>query len=616
MGLPDPDRLPPIDRLNEVPAVRLFVERAQAARIDFAPTADNVRTVAAICVQLDGLPLAIELAAARVQHLSPGALLTRLAPPHRGPGRLPMLTGGPRDQPDRLRTMRNAIAWSDNLLEPGEQSLFRRLAVFVGGFTLETAGAVFGGDGDMFDGVAALVDNSLLRQESGPDGEPRYAMLETVREYALDRLDASGEGDQARRMHAAYFVALAERADPAIWGGREHKLWLNRLETELANLRAALKWLEAADDAAGLLRLAAALGGLWHFRSYRVEGRGWISRALARDDGTAPAARATALVKLALLDRDLNGVPSPALVAEAIELRRELGYDLAVGRNLMLLATMLDARTDAARIEQAVAEATAIFKRLGDPVGLAFVREREGMAAVERGDADSARDLLTEALGLIRCAGTPYVISSGLLALGEVEVDRGDIAAAAGHYAECLLLWEETGSRECIVAAVAGTWQLAVVGERPNAAALLLGSAATLGKELGYAAPPRERTRSERAASTAFAALGEQAFAEVWTAGAALSFEGARAEAAALLAALAERPEPTKAGAPASPDGLTPREVDVVRLLAAGRSNREIADALFISHSTAVTHVRHILAKLGLESRAAVAAWAVRHGLA
>ncbi len=612
LALPDLDR--PAAELAASEAVRLFVARAQAARADFVERDADLPAVAAICRRLDGLPLAIELAAARVAHLPPATLLARLD------RRLPLLTGGARDLPARQRTMAATIAWSHDLLAPAEQALFRRLAVFAGGCTLEGAEAVAGAPGDrgldVLDGVASLVAKSLLRQGTGPDGGPRYWMLETAREFALERLEASGEADAARRAHAAFFVALAERADPAIWGGPEHKPWLDRLEAELANLRAALAWLEGANDRAGFLRLAAALGGLWHYRSYRVEGRGWVRRALARDDGTAPAARATALVKLALLDRDVGGVLSAAFVEEAIALRRALGYDLVVGRNLMLLATMLDARTDAARIERAVTEATAIFERLGDPKGLAFVRAREGMAAVERGDADRARDLLMEALGLVRREGTPYDISSGLLALGGVEADRGDIAAAAGHYAECLRLWDETGSRECIVAAVAGTGRLAAAGERPDAAVRLLGAAAALGEELGYAASPQERTRSERAASIACAALGEQAFAAAWAAGAALPFDGARADAEALLAALAERPDPTEAGAPAAPGGLSPREVDVVRLIAAGRSNREIADALFVSPSTAISHVSNILAKLGLDSRAAVAAWAVRHGLA
>jgi DNA-binding CsgD family transcriptional regulator len=529
--------------------------------------------------------------------------------------RLPLLAGGPRDQPARLRTMRDALAWSHDLLAPREQSLFRRLAVFVGGFTLDAAAAIMGDDGDVFEGVAALMDHSLVRQETAPDGSTRFAMLETIREYALERLEANGQRDETRRALAAYFVDLAERADPAIWGGPEHKPWLDRLETELANLRAALAWLEATDDRAGLLRLAAALGGLWHFRSYRVEGREWVRRALARDDGTVPAARATALVKVAVLDRDLDGVLSPALVAEAIELRRALGLEKAVGRNLGMLASMLDPRADADRIAQAVAEATAIFERLEDLVGIALVRARDGRSAIERGDFERARELLAESLALVRREGSPYHISSILLELGGVEADRGEIATAAGHFAECLQLWDETGSRECIVIAVAGTGQLAAADGRPEAAARLLGAAAALGAALGYVPPPRERRRDERAVATARADLGEQGYTAAQAAGAGLPFDVARAEAAAVLAVLAERPESTESCVSAPPGGLSPREVEVLRLVASGRSNREIADALFISVPTVKRHLTTILAKLELPSRAAAVAYAHTRGL-
>jgi non-specific serine/threonine protein kinase len=617
LEVPDLDRLPPVDRLAEIPAVRWFVERAGAARTAFAPTEDDLRAIAAICVRLDGLPLAIELAAARVPHLAPPALLSRLE------RRLTLLTGGPRDQPDRLRAMRNAIAWSDDLLAPDQQALFRRLAVFIGGFTLDAAAAVAGGDvldGDVLDSVAALVDNSLLRQEThsatGGDPEPRYAMLETVREFALEQLEASGEAEVSRRMHAAYFLDLAERADPAIWGGPEHKRWLDRLETELANLRAALVWLESVDDRAGFLRLAAALGGLWYFRSYRVEGRDWLRKAVASDDGAVPAARATALVKLALLDRELDGVLTPALVEEAIELRRALGLEQMVGHNLMLLASMLDPRTDADRIAQAAAEATAIVTRLDDAGGLAVVRARDGEAALERDDADRAHALMTEALALSRRDGVPFHVSSTLLELGGVEADRGEIAAAAGRYAECMRLWDETGSQECIVAAVAGMGRLAAAAGRPEAAARLLGAAAALGAALGYTPPPLERARSERAVATSCTALGEKWFAASQAAGAALPFDAARAEAETLLATLAECPEPRDSRAPAAPGGLTPREMEVLRLVAAGRSNREIADALSISIPTVKRHLTTILAKLDLPSRAAAVAYAHNHGLA
>jgi DNA-binding CsgD family transcriptional regulator len=286
-----------------------------------------------------------------------------------------------------------------------------------------------------------------------------------------------------------------------------------------------------------------------------------------------------------------------------------------VGRNLMMLASMLDARVDSDRIAPAVEEATAIFERLGDARGLAAVRRHHGLAAQERGDVDRARALLAEALALIRRDGAPFLVSRALLVVGWVEEGCGATVAAAVHYAECLRLWDETRSRECLVDAVAGTARLVAANGQPDAAARLLGAAAALGESLGYVAPHQARTRNESAAEYTRATLGDPAFSATWEAGAALPFDVARVEAEALLAALVERIESPESPALAVPGGLTPREEDVVRLIAAGRSNREIADALFVGQSTVISHVRNIFAKLGLDSRTAVAAWAIRHGL-
>jgi len=260
-------------------AVRLFVERAQAARADFALTGTNAPSVIEIVRRVDGLPLGIELAAARLAHLPPATLLQRLD------RRLPLLTGGAGDLPERQRTLRGTMAWSYDLLTPHEQGVFRRLAVFTGGCTLEAAEAVAATDDDAgfdaLDILASLVSKSLLRQEVDVDGGPRFTMLETVREYGWEQLAASDEGQSSRDRHAACFLELTERADPAIWGGPDHALWLDRLKAELVNLRTALAWLEGSGDGESFLLLAGSLGGLWHYRSHRVEGRAWLTRALA-----------------------------------------------------------------------------------------------------------------------------------------------------------------------------------------------------------------------------------------------------------------------------------------------------------------------------------------------
>ncbi|HET8645992.1 MAG TPA: hypothetical protein VFO85_10905, partial [Vicinamibacteria bacterium] len=296
LPLPDPlpghDAAAPAAEVLRSDAVRLFVERAQDVSNDFALTEENAGAVAAICRQLDGLPLAIELAAARVKILPPPALQARLE------RRLPLLTGGPRDAPQRQRTMRDAIAWSYDLLRDEEQALFRSLSVFVGGFTLDAAAAVARGEDSangaeelaLLDGISALVEASLLAVADTAGDQPRYGMLETVREFGLEMLAASGEERAARQRHADYFQLLAERAHDAALRGS----FRSSLVDDLANLRAALAWFEQAGEAEQSLRLAGALWPIWYVRGPYHEGRDWVERALARGGDADAAARGRA----------------------------------------------------------------------------------------------------------------------------------------------------------------------------------------------------------------------------------------------------------------------------------------------------------------------------------
>src|ERR687898_92977 len=300
LTLPDIGGHVSIDALMRSEAVQLFAQRGKAVNPSFAVTEENAQQLMDICQRLDGVPLAIELAAARVTHLSLPTLRERLE------RRLPLLTGGGRDRPLRLQTMRNAITWSHDLLLPAEQILFRRLAVFVDGCTLEAAEAVGGEGGDamclppsVLDHIAALVEASLLRSETGADGTTRYRMLETIREFAEDRLAASGEAEAVRKRHADFFIAFAERYELAeLLPDGDQVLAL--LEAEHANLRASLAWLEDTDECGALLRLAGALGRFWTGRGYSQESRDWLERALAHD-GTAAAYRAKALVALGII---------------------------------------------------------------------------------------------------------------------------------------------------------------------------------------------------------------------------------------------------------------------------------------------------------------------------
>ena len=293
LSLPDPDSLPPLEHLTEYEAIRLFVERARAVRPDFSLTEENGPAVVEICERLDGLPLAIELAAARIKLLPPRVLLDRLG------NRLKILTGGARNLPERQRTLRNAIEWSYELLDEGEKLLFGRLGVFSSGATLEAIEAVCDARGDLptdvFDGASSLLDKSLLRQEEEAIGEPRFVMLETIHEFAQVKLEESGEVEAVRRAHAEYFLALAEEAEPRLWGA-DDATWLDRLKQDHDNMRAALSWAIEQEEATLALRVGGAFGGSGTWKATYGEGRRWLEAALGKNWGAAAAeARARAL---------------------------------------------------------------------------------------------------------------------------------------------------------------------------------------------------------------------------------------------------------------------------------------------------------------------------------
>ncbi|HEU0114876.1 MAG TPA: LuxR C-terminal-related transcriptional regulator [Thermomicrobiales bacterium] len=593
-------------------AVRLFVDRALAVKPDLALTAETAPAVAEICRRLDGLPLAIELAAARVKVLSPAALQARLE------RRLPLLTGGGQDLPARQQTMRAAISWSYDLLTPDEQALFRRLAVFVGGFTLAAAEAVVGDEaGDVLDGIASLADKSLLRRIEHGAVDPRYGMLETVREFGSEQLATSGAEAATRRRHAAWCMTLAE----STWIGvdaRADAAWLNQLEADLDNVRAALVWLEQSGDAAGLLRLAGALWPFWHRHSHRREGRDWLERALAggRSAGVAFAARVRPLYGAAYLARNRGDYArATAQATECLALARETGDRRSAARALQLLAFIALAQGDYDRATARGEEALALSETLGDRSGWsAWVLSDLGMAAYGRGELARAEEILAEALALYRRFPDPFGTALTLGYLGLVACDRGDHAAAAERLAASLPLWQAMGNRENQAEWLAAVAALAAARREPETAARLFGAAETLRDALGHAFTLPERAAFDRGAAAARAAGGETRFVAAAAAGRALPLEQALAEASALLASVAAPPAPEPSEAP-NDVGLTARERDVLRLLVAGQSNPQIAAALFISPRTASTHVTNILAKLGVASRTEAAACAVRDGL-
>ncbi|MGH2560259.1 MAG: ATP-binding protein [Thermomicrobiales bacterium] len=623
LALPDFTNLPPIEQLSEIDAVRLFVARATAAHPHFALTPETAGAVAAICHRLDGLPLAIELAAARLRVLPPAVLLRRLEQ------RLPLLTGGARDQPARLQTMRDAIAWSYDLLSPDEQALLRRLSVFAGGFTLAAADAVVNGNGDLgvdiFDGLASLTDQSLIRQIAQPDAEPRFGMLETIREFGLDRLKAAGDEEVTRHVHARWCLTLAEEARTKIVGP-DQVAWLNRVEAEHHNLRSALSWLLESGDADGALRLGGDLWRFWYLRGYMTEGRGWLDRALAQDGGQ-PAFRARALTGVALLAHfqgdDRRAV---AHAAESLDMCRALGDRESAAIALYLLATVDES---GGRYDQATSrfeEALSLFREVENPYWVGLTLTHLGIVAWGRGNPDHGRELCEESLALQRLLGHPFGIAFALAYLGHIRQDQGDWPGAAPLYDESLALWLDQGFEHGIFILLSGVAGICAAGGHPDRAARLFGAADSVRERIRLSPRLPERTLFDRAEAAARAALDEPAFVAAWAEGRALSSEQAATEAAVVAKEAISWTESTvvrssQAASAASAaqrallGGLTARELDVLRLIATGQTDQQIADALFIGRRTVTSHVSSILAKLGLDSRTAAATHAVRHGL-
>jgi predicted ATPase/DNA-binding CsgD family transcriptional regulator len=606
-------------------AVRLFTERAQAVRPDFRLTAETLAAVAEIVSRVDGLPLGIELAAARMKALPPAALLERLG------RRLPLLSGGARDLPLRQQTMRDTIGWSYDLLNDAEQALFRRLAVFVGGFTLEAAEAIGSGATDAsgeleplapldaLEGVTSLVEQNLLLLMAGPRDEPRYQMLETVREFARERLDASVEGDVVHRRHAMFFLTLAETAERELVGPHQAD-WTHRLGSDHDNLRAALDWLAHSGEPEAFLRFACSLWRFWLYRGPYEEGRSWLERALAQEAETSSRLRHEALYGLGLLAVNQGDVVrAESCFDESLAVSRALGDSTGVAFGWLGLGVVaihlrqFDQATT--RLEEALAAALRLDDRARAAVCAGLAQCFLGASAYAEEVLPLATFRFEEALRDLREVDDTWGISVSIIGLGYVAHDRGDIARSMALFAEGLALSTELGDRHMIALALDGVACLAVARGEPERAARLFGAAAALQVASGLLVGPAFRATQERDVAAARAALGEEAFAAGWTDGTALPMLAAVTEAITIAA-----PAPGSVSQSHPPDqtaplGLTQRESEVLRLLAQGLSDRDIAAALSISERTAGNHVLHILQKLKVESRTAAAVFAVRHGL-
>jgi predicted ATPase/class 3 adenylate cyclase len=521
----------------QYPAVALFIERARALRPSFAVTRANLPAIVEICARLDGLPLAIELAAARTRLLSPQAMVPQLT------SRLALLTDGPRDLPARQRTLRDAIGWSYDLLSPEEQTLFRRLALFARGFSLDAALAVNSAlDGapplTYLDCLTSLVDKSLLRQhDDEEDGEPRFGMLETVREYGMEQLAASGELPTAQDAHAAYYADEAETAARSLTGA-DQRAWLDRLERDHTNMRVALRWARDSRDHLLALRLAAALWRFWYVHGYLSEGRAWLTKLLeqtadARGDGALDgvllAARALAgAATLASTQGDLR--QTAALGEESLALCRATGDREGLAIALTLLGFLA---VQQGRIEDAAAlaeEALPVSRERGDQWILARALSCLGQVAYFQMEYDRAQTYFEECLLLNQRSGSLSHAAISMLYLGHVADELGNLDGALARYREALRLSRELGDKlriERELVAIATI--LAARGEMERTARLLA-AAAALRQSLGSQQHPLDRDATATAEQSARDALGSE-YARIEAAGRALPLDDAVDEA-------------------------------------------------------------------------------------
>ncbi len=671
--------------LAQVPSVMLFVQRAAAVDPNFALTPANAAAVANICIGLDGLPLALELAAAKVKLFSPQALAARLQ------RRLSLLTNGAHDLPPRQRTLRSEIAWSFDLLPPAEQELFRRLAVFVGGFSLDAARAVcrpVSGDQhlDVLDGIASLVDHNLLRHEVGPNGEPRFGMLETIREFGLDQLADCGELAAMRWRHSAYFLALSEAVEPEL-KGQTRRPWMARLELENGNLRAALAWYAEpvgpddqihCDDG---VRMASALTWFWFHSNHIHEARDWYAAVLAARSVRDCDLGATAALGLAHWGAGMMAmVESDYQVArthleQGVDIAREIGDPLVLAVSLRELelvdlyqgdlaaaerhcteclaaaraagsdwelalaifnvACIASTLNDSPRAVAAYEECLPLFTKVHDEWGMALVQGGLGFIASQRGDYATARALLEASCALLRTQPNNWSLGDLLSLLGEVVHRQGDLAQAAELYAEGLRLSRVVGDKLRTAQLLHHCGALSHMCREDVAAARLFGAAAAMrsaanGVDWFTITSTEDYAREVEAVRIA---LGGAAFAVHWAESQALTFSQAidlalSSVASMSVAAPIATVTPASTQNPALPEqgrpqpaptvdrgDLSPREVEVLRLLAQGLSNAQIAERLCVSSHTVNHHLTAIYTKLNVSSRHAAARYAYEHNL-
>ncbi|MBN1170799.1 MAG: tetratricopeptide repeat protein [Micromonosporaceae bacterium] len=557
--------LPPLDRdqgitadaASRYPAVELFVERAQAADRGFHITDANAADVAAICANLEGIPLAIELVAARVKLLAPQALLGRLD------SRLTLLTGGPRDLPERQQTLRGTIDWSYQLLSPGEQALFARLAVFIGGCLPEAAEIVANADNSLpipvLDGIQALTDQNLLRQEQRVDGERYAVFFETIREFALERLLERGEADTIRERYTAYYLRLAETASQHLTG-REQEAWLDRLEAEHNNLRAVIEHHIQHAGCEPALRMVAALWRFWHVRAHQTEGGRWISLALAMEGEHEVLSRAQALNGAGWIAQDQSD-PSQALAAfsESLRLCRLIGDTRGTAEALHGVGGQIQASGDDPEAVALFSESLDLYRQLGDQEGIAWSLDHLGYAALYLDDPDKAMSLfeessrlftdlehtwgmaislhhqgltlmargehqlalhrLTEGLARFEELGNSWGVGQSQCHLGHLALLVSDHPSALDNFRRSLSLSQIEEDRSAMARSLAGLASVAVAQGQVTRAATLFGAVETFAEEHVLRLTPLESTVHQRDVEQVKARLSDSGVVSAWSSG-------------------------------------------------------------------------------------------------
>jgi len=517
LSLPDPNRPLSVQALKQSEAVRLLVDRIVSHQPEFDLTESNAAAVMRLCTELDGLPLAIELAAARVKVLTLGQVAERLG------DRFRLLTGGGRTAQRHHQTLRATMDWSYGLLSENEQIMLRRLSVFTGGWRLEAAEAICAGGGvepfEVLDLLAQLVDKSLVAVSTKAE-EARYGLLATVRQYVQEKLQTTEEAGDVRRRHFEWHLTLAEHANAELFGAHE-LTWLQRLVEEHDNLRSALEW--AATDAAhetALPRLAAALGRFWNRTANAREGRVWLERALQRGGAADAGIRASVLLYAGVLARQQGDYDQAAArLRESLDLFRKLQDKFGVAAAVMSLGGLTEYRGDHAEAKRTLSEGLALFEGIGDEWGIAGTLNMFGEVARAEGDYEAAGSFYERSLAAARKCGSPSSIAVALGNLSVVALHHGDREQAKQLRLEALTLMRKLGDVRNIIAALGVLAGVAIAEGKPERAGRLLGAADSLRNAIGVLTTPADRAEHERNLISARKALDPATFASFWAAG-------------------------------------------------------------------------------------------------